>query len=192
MKKLLGMAIILTLFLSGIGCSGLYQGAPKRGTVTDGVYTNDFFKLSFTIPEGWSVYSDQEFYENFNVSLPTDENLANTKMGFTDAYIYKTAEPKNRIGITYYIGMDDDLTDEQIKNRLLLNVSDVEFGDIEFIKIGEADYAMISGPSSDGTMNYYYIWSKEECGYLRPVIDIHLNSDDSVYNYLDNFAQIAN
>lgn len=188
MKKLLGMAIILTLFLSAIGCSE----SPKRGIIADGVYKNEYFGLSFTIPEGWNVYTDEEIYENFNVSLPTDEDLVNTETGFTDAYFYKTVEQKDRISITYYSGLDGNLTDEQIKNRLSLKVSAVEFGDIEFIKIGEADYAMISGPSSDGTMNYYYIWSKEVCGYLRPIIYIHLNSGDSVYNYLDNFAQIAN
>jgi len=190
MRKRVISIFLLLLIFSVLGCSGLYSGSPKRGTVTDGVYTNDYFKLSFTIPEGWSFYSDEEFNKNFNYSAPTDEDLSNTQTGFTDAYIYKTAEPENRVSITYYIGMDDDLTDEQIKNRLLLNVTDIEFGDIESVKLGDADYAMISGATSDGALIYYYTWSKKACGDYRPIFFIHLKSGDSVYDLLKNFSQV--
>ncbi|HOP12318.1 MAG TPA: hypothetical protein PK629_12600 [Oscillospiraceae bacterium] len=192
MKKVATVVLLLFLSFSVLGCSsGLYKGPPKRGTVSDGVYTNDYFKLSFTIPEGWNFYSDEDFYNLLNYSAPTDEDLANTQMGYTDAYIYKTAEPENRISITFYTGMDDSLTDEQIRNRLVLNASDIELGDIELIKIGEIDYAMISGTTSDGALNYYYTWSKEVFGDHRPIFFIHLNSGDSVYDILDNFSQIT-
>ncbi len=186
MKKLLGMAIIFTLLLSGIGCSE----SPKRGIVVDGVYTNDYFKLSFTIPEGWNAFTDEEVFERAGISLPNDEDLANSKIEFADVFFYITVDQKDRIRISY--SNLENTTDEQIKNRLSAQNSDVEFGNIDFIKIGEVDYAMISGSSSDGALNYYHVWGLEVYGYLRPVIYMQLDSGDSVYNYLDNFAQIAN
>ncbi|HNX15007.1 MAG TPA: hypothetical protein PK854_01745 [Oscillospiraceae bacterium] len=190
MKKIVVLTLILFLIVLILACSsGIYSGSPKRGTVADGVYTNDYFKLSFTIPEKWGVYSDEEVYKNFNISLPTDEDLTNSKTGFTDVCFYKTVDQKNRISITYSYETEGNITDEQIKNRLSAKTSEVTFRDIEYIKIGDADYAMISGLSSDGTLSYYYLWDLEVCGNLRPTISIHLDSGDSINDILKNFTQ---
>lgn len=191
MKKTVVLTLMLFLTFSILGCSsGLYSGSPKRGVVTDGVYTNDYFKLSFIIPEGWYAFTDEEVFERTGNSLPTDEDLAKSKIAFGDAFFYITVEQKDRIRIAYNAFVN--ITYEQIKNQLSAQNSDVEFGDIEDIKIGEADYAMISRLSPDGTLNYYYIWNQNVCGYLRPVIYMQLDSSKSAQDILKNFTQALN
>ncbi len=192
MKKLVISTILIFLTFYVLGCSsGLYSGSPKRGTVSDGVYTNDYFKLSFTIPEEWTAYTDEEIYERTGASRATNEDLATSKMGFGDVNFYKTIEQEDQIKISYRISLEKGLTDDQIQNRLSVQNSDVTFGEVESVKIGDVDYVMMSGPSSDGTVNYYYVWSKEVCGYLRPVIYMQLTDNKSVYDLLKNFSQIT-
>ena len=43
------------------GCSGNSEKkSPDRGKVENGIYTNDFFSLQLTVPEGWIVQTDAE------------------------------------------------------------------------------------------------------------------------------------
>ena len=73
LKKLIAVSLLLALATTFFGCT---TAAPTRGTVTDGVYKNDFFGLSYTIPDGWRALTDAEYQEKFYYSLPTNEELA--------------------------------------------------------------------------------------------------------------------
>lgn len=46
-------------------------GRPDNGKVTDGVYRNDFFGFSYTVPEGWMVHGE----ETQKVMMETGKDL---------------------------------------------------------------------------------------------------------------------
>ena len=187
MKRFTVAVLLLVLIASMSGCSD----PPTRGEVKDGVYTNTYFGLSFTLPEGWQALTDEEFLQKYSQARATNEELANTETGFGDAQFYKTEDKNIRINLWYDITYTKGTTAEQIKNRLEANTPDYQFGDIENFKIGDADYSMISAPTADGVYNLYYCWSNELTGKLRPMFFMVLAGGESVSDILANFSQIS-
>lgn len=56
---ILGVVLVIVLVLSVNNAQPKYQNyAP--GVWTDGVYTSDFLRLQFTLPEGWTAASQEE------------------------------------------------------------------------------------------------------------------------------------
>ncbi len=187
MKKFIATALSVVFIVLMFGCAN----PPTRGVVADGVYTNTYFGLSFTLPEGWKALTDDEFLQKYSQARATNEELAKTKMGFGDAQFYKTEDKNARMNLWYDITYGDKATNEQIKNRLLADTPDYQFGEIKSFKIGEADYSMISAPTADATYNIYYCWSNEVTGYLRPMMFVVLAADQSVEAVLANFSLIS-
>jgi hypothetical protein len=187
MKKLIAAALLLILIVSALGCSN----PPTRGEVKDGVYTNTYFGLSFKLPEGWKALTDDEFLQKYSQARATNEQLAETKMGFGDGVFYKIADGKTLINLWYDIEYGTETTNEQIKNLLIADMPDYQFGEIGNFKIGEADYSIISAPTADAIYNIYYCWSNEAIGYLRPMIFIRIPNGESVNDLLANFSQIS-
>lgn len=57
----------------------------SRGTVENNVYTNDFCGLTFEVPDGWDVYTDEEVMETMNIGL----EVGGSKIT-SDAFAQKT------------------------------------------------------------------------------------------------------
>ncbi len=186
MKKFIAAALLLVLVVSMLGCTK--SAPPTRGTVTDGVYTNEYFGLSFTIPDGWRALTDEEYKAKFTYTLPTNEELAEFESEFQDVYITKTEDETDFMVISYSMLFDKGSNDMQIKNKLAMIAMKVQFGIIDKIKIDDEDYSIMSGPVGDGTKVMYYFWSNKMVGNFRPLIWAQLDSTESIDSILANFS----
>ncbi|HOP11150.1 MAG TPA: hypothetical protein PK629_06645 [Oscillospiraceae bacterium] len=189
MKKFIAAALLLVLVVSMLGCST--SGPATRGTVTNGVYTNDYFGLSFVIPDGWKALSDEEYAAKFPYPLPTNEELAEFESEFKDLRIEKVADDTDYIIISYSMLFDKGSTDNQIKNKIAMVASSLQFGIIDPITIGDAEYSIMAGTAEDSTKTTYYIWSKEMIGKFRPLIWVVVDSNESIDNIVSGFSTIS-
>jgi len=188
MKKLTVAVALFILFGLMFGCSA--SGPPTRGTVSDGVYTNDYFGLSFTIPDGWKALTDAESSEQFGVTMKTNEEIATKEnTGFNDVVLVNPSQEKDYMIIYYTIQYEKGLTDDQIRNRIKTKSSDIEFGDVGYFTAGDIKFAKMS--ASDGTIDHYCCWGTNIVGNLRPVIYIKLAIGESINDILANFSQIS-
>lgn len=66
MKRALIVLLALCLLLAA-GCTQMIETATKKvvsmGEMNDGTYTNDYFGLTFSVPEDWTILSQEEMLE---------------------------------------------------------------------------------------------------------------------------------
>lgn len=188
MKKLIAVSLLLILVVSMFGCTN--STPPTRGTVTNGVYTNEYFGLSFKIPDGWKALTDEEYKTRFTYGMPTNEELAEFESEFRDAYFLKTADETDYMIISYSMLFDKSSSDNQIKNKLAMVAKDWIFGLISSVKIGDADYSMMAGTQENSTKVMYYIWNQKMNGNFRTLIWVELDNSESIDAILANFSTI--
>lgn len=188
MKKFIAVSLLLILVISMFGCTK--STPPTRGTVTDGVYTNEYFGLSYKIPDGWRALTDEEYKAKFTYGMPTNEELAEFESEFRDAYILKTADETDYMIISYSMLFDKSSNDNQIKNKIAMVAKDWIFGLISNVKIGDADYSMMAGTQENSSKVLYYLWSQNMIGKFRPLIWAELDSSESFDTVLTNFSTI--
>ncbi len=189
MKKIIAAALLLILVVSMLGCTKAEP--PTRGTVADGVYTNEYFGLSFKIPDGWRAFTDEEYKTKFTYGMPTNEELAEFESEFKDAYFTNTADETDYLIISYSMLFDKGSNDDAVKNKLAMVGHKWIFGLVSTIKIGDSNYAMMSGTQEGSTKVLYYIWSKEMKGEFRPLFWAELDNTDSIDALIANFSTIA-
>ncbi len=186
-KKLIALSLLLVLAFSMFGCT---TASPKRGAVTDGIYKNEFFELSYTIPEGWRALTDEEYKERFYYSLPTNEELAEFDSEFEDVLIVKTENEAYYISISYSKLFPKGTSDEQVKKMISLKERDSNFGFVEYILIEDVKYGYILTPSQDGSHTIYYCWSTQMQGKFRQLYKFVLPNDELFENMLSGFSFI--
>ncbi|HPS34754.1 MAG TPA: hypothetical protein PK854_05780 [Oscillospiraceae bacterium] len=189
MKKLIAAALLLVLVVSMFGCTN--SNPPTRGIITDGVYSNAYFGISFKIPDGWRALTDEEYKARFTYGLPTNEELAEFESEFRDAYILNTADETDYMIISYSMLFDKGSNNDQVKNKLAMVAQKWVFGLITKVKIGDVDYAMMSGTQEGSTKTMYYLWSQEMKGDFRPLIWAELESSESFDAILANFSTFS-
>ena len=106
MKKTLALLLLLISLVSLFACGR--KIAPEkefaRGTVTGNQYVSEFAGFTFTAPEGWAYYSDEEIAELSGISaelLADNEKLKNAMLeSLIDAM---AADPVtgNNVNFTY-------------------------------------------------------------------------------------------
>lgn len=127
-----------------------------RGTIDGNIYTNQYINFSFTKPDSWVYYSDEEIANllSFSLELFTTNDFEKTledNMLLYDMMVYDPATLSN-LSVSYEnlaktIGFT--ITEEQYIEAMktqLANYStmDVTFSDeIETVKIGNQDYKRI-------------------------------------------------
>jgi len=186
MKKFIAAALVFVLIVSMLGCTSI---PPTRGTVTDGVYTNTYFGLSYIIPDGWRALSDEEYQARFSYALPTNEELAEFQSEFRDVCIVDTDDETDYFMIiSYSMLFEKGSSDQQIKNKLAFVAPTLIFGQINTFKIGDNSYSIATGTSEDGTVTTYYFWSKEMIGDFRPLIWVTLPSTETIDDVLAGFS----
>ena len=112
MKKLIALFLALIMLLSFAGCSEGGEKAetevikitPERGTVSEGVYENETFGVSFEFGEGWYILSDEEIATAMGVAA---EEIYGEGAEITGDYIYDFYGVKNETNATVSINYED-------------------------------------------------------------------------------------
>lgn len=97
-KKLSALLLAILMVMSLAACSK-EEPAFKRGTITDNIYTNEISGVTYTAPDGFTYYSDEQFAALYN----TTPELLNSKK--LDTIVYDMycgdGEAKSSVNIIY-------------------------------------------------------------------------------------------
>ena len=156
MKKLIALFLALIMLLSFAGCSEGSEKAetevikitPERGTVSEGVYENETFGVSFEFGEGWYILSDEEIATAMGVAA---EEIYGEGAEITGDNIYDFYGVKNETNATVSINYEDlgtigTMTDanyylETVMTNLIANGADSGIVDaiISNVTLGEKE-----------------------------------------------------
>ena len=161
MKKILSVILCAFLLLSLFGCAGLATLVPERGVIEDNVYKSESLGITFTKPDRWSYYSDEQIAELHDIAV---DELATEK--FAEALensdaIYDMMAIDSNNGTNISVGYENllrtlsvSITAEDYIETLKEQMSEVtgietEFSDeITTQKLGEVEFAKIVCTSS--------------------------------------------
>ena len=109
MKKILALFLALIMLLSFAGCSEEEKTenkeiVPERGTVSEGVYKNSAFGVSFEFGDGWYILSDEEIATAMGVAA---EEIYGEGAEITGDNIYDFYGVKNETNATVSINYED-------------------------------------------------------------------------------------
>lgn len=172
-KKLTALLLALLMLLSLTACSK-EEPAFKRGTITDNIYTNEISGVTYTAPEGFTYYSDEQFAALYN----TTPELLNTKN--LDTIVYDmycgNGEAKSSVNIIYenltniygtYIDEESYLTLCEISLKATYeDMQGVRVTNIigDTIEINGTDYEAIYFHIQLSGTKYYQAIVVKECG----------------------------
>ena len=112
MKKLIALFLALIMLLSFAGCSESGEKietevvtiTPERGTVSEGVYENETFGVSFEFGEGWDILSDEEIAAAMGLAA---EEIYGEGAEITGGNIYDFYGTKNETGARVSINYEN-------------------------------------------------------------------------------------
>ena len=156
MKKLIALFLALIMLLSFAGCSESGEKietevvtiTPERGTVSEGVYKNSAFGVSFEFGDGWYILSDEEIATAMGVAA---EEIYGEGAEITGDNIYDFYGVKNETNATVSINYEDlgtigEMTDanyylETVMTSLLANGATSGIADavISNVTLGEKE-----------------------------------------------------
>ena len=200
-------SILLLLFL--YSCS--FENEFNTGEVKNGVYSNDFFNIEFTLPNGWSSGTRDEvnlFLESSAESMSKlDDSLAAVidTNDFSEAILFiMTKHPEIKEGENRSVGIPSSLilSSEMVQKNSQLSTSEdylvnlkKEYQAINQIKmrfdedytdvaIGSKNFKVLKGRASLGfiELNQEY-WCVIEKGYALVVILTYANPFDRIEMY---------
>lgn len=80
-RKHLTLFLALAMLLSlGVSPAFAAEDPSPLGTIADNVYTNSYFDLAFTMPEGWTVVSEQEQLANTDIAAVSYADVSNEQV----------------------------------------------------------------------------------------------------------------
>lgn len=153
MKKLIALLLAFIMLLSFAGCSEEEKTenkeiVPERGTVSEGVYENETFGVSFEFGDGWYILSDEEIATAMGVAA---EEIYGEGAEITGDNIYDFYGVKNETNATVSINYEDlgtigTMTDanyylETVMTNLIANGADSGIVDaiISNVTLGEKE-----------------------------------------------------
>ncbi len=112
MKKILAVILALIMLFSFAACSGNGEKAetevititPERGTVSEGVYGNSAFGVSFELGDGWYILSDEEIATAMGLAA---EEIYGEGAEITGDNIYDFYGVKNETNATVSINYEN-------------------------------------------------------------------------------------
>ncbi len=154
------LAMALTL-LTGCGSKELDMDI-VMGTVSDGVYTNEYADLTFSPGSDWTFYDDSELLEMMDVSESSVDTESKRQNILSRVQTLYTAMAMDEVGANIIIGFENltlstdgtSYTGEDYAEALVAQCieSGYTFGDITTIEIGDNTY-------------YEAVGTVEESGY---------------------------
>lgn len=185
MKKILFLLLAACMLLSVASCSSKKEFA--RGTVKDGVYTQESFGFTFTAPDGYEFYSEEDIAKLYNTTV--EELRANTSV----IYDVQCGNPDTGSSLTVnyeeLASIYGSVLSEDSYITLSLESLQSTFENIESISIIKAEKSKVSVAGTEyngaeivldvsGATFYETIFIKEQGGYMMVCTAAAYNDTD--------------
>lgn len=183
--------------------AGEEGAALSRGIWEDGVWRSEFTGLSFTLPDGWQVATDEEIAQLMQISLDAmgEQGAALTPEMLEQVSIYDMMAVDPVTNTNVVLGFEKlaaqplsrMISGEVYLERMKAMLEDVEpgvytFGEIYQQNVGAGDYAALSGGFEQyGTVVEQYYYARKIGDYIFFIIATVLG-DDTVETVLENFS----
>lgn len=164
MRKFLtvGLCFVTVLaLLTGCGSSELDMNT-VMGSVSDGVYTNEYADFTFSPPSSWTFYDDSELLEMMDISESSVDTESRRQNVLSRTQTIYAAMAMDETGANLIVGFENltmstdgtSYSSEDYANELVTQcvASGYTFGDVTTIEIG-------------GNTYYQAIGTIEESGY---------------------------
>ncbi|MCC8131298.1 MAG: hypothetical protein LUC38_05240 [Oscillospiraceae bacterium] len=144
----LGFMMMLTMF-TGCGSSELDMDL-LMGSVSDGVYTNEYADFTFSPGSDWTFYDDSALYEMMDISEDSVDTESKRQNVLSRVQTLYTAMAMDEIGANLIVGFENltlstdgtSYSGEDYANELVAQctASGYTFGDVTTIEIGGNTY----------------------------------------------------
>lgn len=179
---------------------------PTRGTVENGVYTNESIKISFPIQEDWHVCSDEEVaeiigYTTENIEETTKisvEQFEEATAGTVYDIVFYTSDIESNVNIVFMdldktgkyatLPVDDyaELSASQLKSMSNVNYT---IGEINHETYGGDDYVCINAETDQG-YNQKLLIKKENGQMVCITLTFLPESESEMQSFLDSFTEV--
>lgn len=154
-----------------------------RGVIDGNVYTSDFSGITFTKPDNWSYYTDEQLAELVNIGVEQLEadNLTKALTEVASVYDMCASDVTGSSVMVCYENTDMTLTKgktpeeymELLQKQLkeMQSTLDYTFGEIETVTLGGEEYTKLTAYASTGgvEMTQYY-YSRYVGKYMASII----------------------
>ncbi len=205
MKKILAIMLALAMLLSFAACSENGEKAetevikvtPERGTVSEGVYKNETFGVSFEFGDGWYILSDEEIAAAMGVAA---EEIYGEDAEITGDYIYDFYAVKNETNATVSINYEDlgtigTMTDanyylETVMTNLIANGADSGIVDaiISNVTLGEKEVPCLHIVFEYGGSKIYQKLIVSQTGTWMSTVTVASLSEDELSELMDKVS----
>ena len=189
------LAIAIPIMLLAACGSSPEPVMPERGVWNDNVYTNEYLGLEFTLPNNWTISTDEQLAALVNISadilevpagmiegMALYDMMASGPLGSSVMVMYERLLPATA-GISEADYLAELATELEMTG---LGYSNFVFSD-STTRIGSVGYHSLSAVLSMGGMEivqYYFINRQDE--FIRGII-VTLIGDDTLEDILANF-----
>lgn len=167
----------------------------SRGQWQDNVYSNDFAKLKFNLPEGWNYSSDEEIAALMNVgaeALNEDQQKLAELAEQMSLYDMVANDPSTGASVMVMfekttLKVNTDFYINQLKTNLeAVTTMEYEIGDTTTQKVGGEEYTVLTTkvPAYNMVQKYYI---KQEGNYFIDILVTYLEGSVELENIMSNF-----
>lgn len=181
MKRILSFILCAVMLFSLCSCGKRevnYAKAPEnvavqRGAWEGNVFLGDFSDISFTLPDGWEVVSDEDIQNAINITdgLTYDMMCQNNATGSNVAIIYE--ELLKTVG-------SKTITEEEYLSTVSDNLTSLGFyvSEAEKKTLGKHEFYVVSAHGEGGELTVdQYSFVRKQNGYMISVIITATNGE---------------
>ncbi len=175
------------------------DNSPKiaHGTVNGNVYRNDFADITFTKPDGWKYYTDEELAKIFGLALDDYTEYEQTLIEKTTVYDMMIMSPE---GANICIMFEDlSVSNAQIisveaycnnLSKLLQNQNkrDYEFGELFDCQLGNISYKAVDVNATEDGLTLYQRCYVRKIGKYMCVILVTVADADTIADVESMFS----
>lgn len=176
-KKSLSLMLLVALVVMGSGCA---KGTIETGAVSDqNVYSNEYFKMNISLPEDWTIASEEEMNQMMEAGNEiaagddTGKKLALELSKLKTVYLFTASNPNGNgssfVGIAENLSLNKDIkSGEDYLNHVKESLEELQgqvpyqFNkDIYTKNIGGKEFGVLEAMVDIGAevplMQYYYV-----------------------------------